>query len=219
MSGTNNIKTLSLRYIAEKSFLTKEMMKALNALIASPEWKNNPSFKRAAARAVKRLSASPFWSFDGQVLRVVSPVSGIKYAGIKADSCICESFLSNHGFCWHRAAFILLKTMAEQTETGANNEFALNVGDRFRIRGNVYKGKTFVVESIYGAGNLSCSCPEDKGTVYAFPAGSLAYYGNKVQILSRAETPEGKSLDSYNELPYLPPASNRKPETVGGARV
>lgn len=102
-----------------KQFLNPmDVRTAIERLIS--ERSGNASFARAVKRAVKNLEKSPFWRFDGERLEIISPQSGTHYRGIN-DGCICESWLANHGFCWHRAAFLILKTMSE-TETPAPAE-------------------------------------------------------------------------------------------------
>jgi len=95
--------------------ITNEIESAVEKLLA--EKPNNLSFARACRRAVRMLDRSPFYSFDGSTLWIESDTSGIEYRGVTGKNCICESWLNNHGFCKHRSAFLILKTMSETEPT------------------------------------------------------------------------------------------------------
>jgi hypothetical protein len=98
-------------------FMNDEAISAAIEKLLS-ERPNNASFARAVKRARQHLENSPFWSYDGKTLWILSPVSGNEYRGITGERCVCESWLANHGFCWHRAAYLILKKMSENTEEG-----------------------------------------------------------------------------------------------------
>ena len=93
-----------------KGFLDEsQVRRAARRLVE--EKPNNQSFARAVKRAVLFLEQSPFWSFDGKYLHIVSPQSGVEYRGITSERCVCQSWISNKGFCYHRTICLILENL------------------------------------------------------------------------------------------------------------
>lgn len=109
----NDVKTAPQQFFenSEKFLNESDLRRAARQLVEGR--KDNASFARAIKRATLMLEASPFWQFDGKTLRIVSDKSGVEYRGITANACICESWLSNHGFCKHRAICLILEAMEQ----------------------------------------------------------------------------------------------------------
>lgn len=66
------------------------------------------SLCRALERAEERLISLP-WSVDGGVLCISSHSSPGQVHFCDGDTCDC---LTTRGVCWHRAAFVILSTIA-----------------------------------------------------------------------------------------------------------
>ncbi|MGH9836928.1 MAG: hypothetical protein ACRD9Y_28210, partial [Blastocatellia bacterium] len=77
----------------------------------------SPAWLRAIERAVIEIERSRYWSFDGDVLAIISTTSKKTYK-IGADHT-CEACANGHTACKHRAARRLMVRYTERLQTAA----------------------------------------------------------------------------------------------------
>lgn len=65
----------------------------------------------------------------------------------------------------------------------------IEIGDKFQIKNNVYKGKTFTCVAINENHSYAFQCECGDGVVYYFSLKNLEYYGSAVKVLYSNRAP------------------------------
>ena len=87
-----------------------------NAIIAAAKAKcaGRPDCQRAIDRAVIEITKAGYWSFDGDVLTIISTTSGKRYAIDAAH--VCEARTGN---CKHKISRLLMLRYTERLRAAA----------------------------------------------------------------------------------------------------
>lgn len=216
-------------FFEKKKFLNESDLRraARESVEARP---GNKSFARAAKKAVEMLERSSFWSFDAGRLRIVSPQSGEEYRGITADRCACHSFLSNHGYCWHRAGAAVLQKLQEKEQPmiyyffNKKNYRIEEFGESelvFTPDGKVFRADGEPIEQIEFAYRefVRASRFDAERDAREFLLMAIDYYADSPDAEQRQRAKSALERVEQETSPLIKPPTERRTERIGSLRI